>query len=660
MRNHALIFLAILSFCFHPSLSAETLPISAFTKHGDYLDMSLSPDGKHILARTRIKGRVVLVFLDSKTMEVVGGVKPPNRDEIHSAVWINNERIVYQFREKHHTSDRPVPTGELFAVNVDGSRQSMLFGYRAGEMTTGTRLKKREKTNASADLISPLVGDKKHVLIAEYPFTIKGNTYYINWRSPPTISRLNVYSGLKRKVEAIPFANSRVYATDSGDIRFVSYLDDNGDTNTVYRENDEDEWKAFELDSVEDLSPIALSKDGDNIFFSGDIGEQEYDTIYQFNLTTQTLTPLFENLSADIERFSWDPSLNMPVVGESMPAKMTYHYAGVKSKTARYHKALSEVFEGKRIHIPSQSEDGNQLLLHISSDINPGEYYLFDTQTNQAAFLWANRSWLDPRTLLPKTPIEFESADGLAINGYLTLPKGENEQSHPLVIMVHGGPYGIRDHWDFESETQLLANRGFAVLQVNYRGSGGYGDKFVRAGHRQWGGLMIQDMLDGIAHVAKEYPVDAERICAYGASYGGYAALMLSVKAPELFKCTVGYVGVYDMNFMYTESDIPNNPGGLAYLNRVIGTDQDELYAYSPVNFAEKIKANVMLIHGNKDVRVSVKNSEKMKANLEAVGKSVEYLNFSKAGHGVYGEAEREDLYTNLVRFLEDNLMKSK
>lgn len=664
MLSRLFVFLFLLITSLSNAVVAQVLPINAFSKHGDYLDMKLSPDGKHLLARTRIEGRIVMFFFDSKTMEVVGGVKPPNNDEIHSATWINNERIVYQYREKSIEFDRPTATGELFAVNIDGTKANMLFGYRAGESTTGTRLKKREATRASAEIISPLINDKKYILIAEYPFSTQGKYLIDDRKRQPIISRLNVYTGTKRKLEVIPYAGAKVFATDEGDIKFIRWIDDELNVKSAYRESQKDDWQVFEVSNMNDLAPIALSNDGKTVFLTGDIGAQELNTIYQFNLETKTLTSLFDNLSADIETYNWDPELNMPVVGESMPSKVKYHYAQidgvkVKSRTATYHKSLAAAFAGQRVLIQSQSEDGKLLLLHVSSDINPGEYYLFNTQSNKADFVWANRSWLDPRMMKPKTPISFTSQDGLVVNGYLTLPKSDTQTSHPLVIMIHGGPYGIRDEWDFESETQLLANRGFAVLQVNYRGSGGYGDKFIRAGHRQWGGLMIQDMLDGIAHVVNEYPVDKERICAYGASYGGYAALMLSVKAPELFKCTVGYVGVYDMNFMYTESDIPTNTGGLAYLHRVIGTDQDELYAYSPVNFADKIKANVMLIHGNKDIRVSVKNSEKMKANLVAAGKQVEYLNFSKAGHGVYGEAEREELYTNLIRFLEDNLMVS-
>lgn len=655
------VFILSITSIVHPS-TAQVLPINAFSKHGDYLDMKLSPDGKHLLARTRIEGRVVMFFFDSKTMQVVGGVKPPNNDEIHSATWINNERVVYQYREKSFNFDRPVPTGELFAVNIDGSKATMLFGYRAGESTTGTRMKKRESTRAAAEIISPLVNDDKHILIAEYPFSQEGKYLIDDRKRQPIISRLNVYTGAKRKIEVIPYGGADVFATDEGDIKFIRWSDDELNINSAYRSSDNADWEVFEVSNMDDLIPIALSNDGNTVFLSGEITEKELTTIFQFDLHSKQLSPLFEDISADINDYNWDPELNMPVVGESMPAKVEYHYAmmdgeRVTSRVARYHRSLAAAFAGQRISIESQSEDGAILLLHVSSDVNPGEYYLFNTETNKAEFIWANRSWLDPRSLLPQTPISFAAQDGLEINGYLTMPKIEAKQKAPLVIMVHGGPYGIRDAWGFDSETQLLANRGFAVLQVNYRGSGGYGERFITAGHRQWGGLMIDDMLAGIEYVSNAFPINRNRICAYGASYGGYAALMLTVKAPELFKCTVGYVGVYDMNYMYTESDVPTNKGGLAYLHKVIGTDKDELYAYSPVNFADKIKAEVMLIHGNKDIRVSVKNSEKMKANLEAAGKKVEYLNFSKSGHGVYNEAEREDLYSNLIRFLEQNLL---
>jgi dipeptidyl aminopeptidase/acylaminoacyl peptidase len=194
------------------------------------------------------------------------------------------------------------------------------------------------------------------------------------------------------------------------------------------------------------------------------------------------------------------------------------------------------------------------------------------------------------------------------------------------------------------------------VLQINYRGSGGYGEKFEKSGYLQWGGKMIQDIIDGTQYAVKHYAVDKNKMCLYGASYGGYAALMAAVRAPDTYKCTIGYVGIYDLNYAYAYSDTMKAMGGEAYLNKVIGTNKQQLNEYSPVNHVDKIKANVMLIHGERDSRVPVINAETMLQRFKTIGKKVPYLNFSKSGHGVYDEEGRDTLYKGVLEFLDKNI----
>ena len=296
-------------------------------------------------------------------------------------------------------------------------------------------------------------------------------------------------------------------------------------------------------------------------------------------------------------------------------------------------------------------------MLHVSSEVNPGEYYLYNNKTKGASFLWANRSWLDPRNLAATEHFTFNTADDLKIHAYVTMPTNLEEGSQaPFVTMIHGGPHGFRDYADFDSEVQLLANRGYAVVQVNFRGSGGYGQDFMQAGYLEWGGAMINDILEGTKVAIEKFSLDATKGCVYGASYGGYAAMMASIRAPEMFRCVIGYVGVYDLNYMFSESDTAEAFGGKAYLERVVGKDKAVLDANSPVNHADKIKAKVMIIHGEKDARVPVINAEAMVKKLTDAGNKPQYLNFSKSGHGVYDEEGRKTLYEALLDFLETNI----
>lgn len=652
------LIIAVLFFA-APSLWAVDIPVEAFSKHGDYLDIKLSPDGKHLAARVRDKSSIVLIFIRTEDKSVTGYIKPRDDNAIHSVTWVSNERVVYEFAEKRSGLDQPVPTGELFAVNFDGSKSVHLYGYRASDKKANSRVRNKDSAFASQEVLSVLENDKKHILIIEYPWNLRGKTYYDDRSKPAVISRLNIFSGRKKKIESLPFQRVRAIADKQGNINFVSWLDRESNIYTAYRENRDEEWKELgkAFDVSQDLSPFALNKDKSKVFMYGREPEKGLIVMYEMDIKTGEYGAIFDGLTSDIENILLDHETGEPVVAVSYPDKPKYHYANTKSKTQKLHRMLAASFEGQDVFITSSSDDGHLHLVHVSSDVNPGEYYIFDSQNNGADFLWANRSWIDPRTQLPKKPIAFTARDGVEINGYLTLPRKKADGSKPpLLVMLHGGPHGPRDHWDYESEVQLFANKGYAVLQPNFRGSGGYGQDFEELGYRQWGGNMINDIIDATKWTVAQDLVDGDRICTYGASYGGYSAVMSTVRDPDLYKCTIGYVGVYDLNNMFTDSDIGGNYGGPAYLKRVIGEDESQIADFSPVNHADKIKAKVMLIHGKKDQRVSVENTNQMEDKLIAAGNSPETIIFGTSAHGVYDEKARLDLYNNVLEFLDKHI----
>jgi len=650
---------AILAFYSLFISANDQLPLDYFIKHGDYLDLQLSPDGKHLAARVRLDNKVVLGVLSTADMTIVGGVRPQNNDMIHSVTWLNNERLLFEYAEKQFSFDRPIPTGELYAMNYDGSKRELLYGYRAGDESIGSRLSNKDDTFATQEVISLLENEDRYILIAEYPWDKQGNTFYANRVKPAIISKLNIMSGRKRKVDVLPYKRSSPLATKDGQVIFMRWQDEAGIYHAAYRENNDSEWKNLEdvFSAAEDMIPRGLSEDEKYVYMTGFTGEDGIYTHFKLNLSTGEHSRIFDEHNTDIEQIILDNN-GLPAVGITYPGKSQYVYATEESRTSKIHKLLAEAFGGQTVAIASHTRDWKTLLVHVRSDVNPGEYYLFDSETLDAQFIWANSSWIDPRLLAPMKPISVEVSDGETINGYLTLPKQSSEEKPPLVVMIHGGPHqsGTRDFWDYNSETQLLASRGYAVLQVNFRGSDGYGERYKRLGYREWGGKMIDDINDSVKWaIDKEY-VDGNNVCAYGASYGGYAALMSVVKEPELYNCTIGYVGIYDLQYMFTQSDIPNNWGGKAYLQKVLGNDKAQLKAYSPLYHADKIKANVMLIHGSKDRRVPEINSEALSKALIKAGNPPEYLQYSQAGHGVFDEEDRRELYQGLINFLDQNL----
>ena len=252
MIRTIILFLFLFASLF--AISAE-IPVANFVKHGDYLNMELSPDGKHLAARVRIEGRVFLVILDTESMKVVGGVQPKSSDELHSATWINNERIVYQFREAVYYSDSPIATGELFATNIDGSKSSMLYGYRAGESELGSRIAKRKSTTATPEIISTLSNDERQILIVEHPWTLKGREWHDTRQKHSVISKLNIYSGIKRKVETLPFPGAEPFANENGEVRFVRWINENSEIEFAYRKNIDSDW--ISLDNKQVKKPCA-------------------------------------------------------------------------------------------------------------------------------------------------------------------------------------------------------------------------------------------------------------------------------------------------------------------------------------------------------------------------------------------------------------------
>jgi len=652
-----LVILCFLFLSIKPALSS--LPLDDFVKHGDYLDLKLSPDGKHLAARVRADNRVFMVILETNSMKPVGGLKPDKRDIIHSVNWVSNERVVFEYAEKTHNFDQPIPTGELYAANIDNSHRLMIYGYRAGDAKVGSRISNREDNFATQEILSYLEHDKKHILIIEYPWSKEGNTYYDARKREPIISKLNVFNGKKRKVEVLPHPGAVAFANRKGEVKFMSWRTKEGDYFSGYRQNSDAPWQDLgtALGISDSLSPVKLSKNGQQLILLGRPPETGILTYYQYDFGSATLTTLFTGHKTDIESYTSNEA-GVPAVALTFPGASEYVYSSVESRTVDIHKMLAEAFAGQTAMISSRSADGSKLLVHVSSDINPGEYYLFQRDTLKAKFLWANASWIDPRTLSKMMPVQFNTDDDVTLNGYLTLPKHTTAKKPPLVVMIHGGPHqpGTRDYWEYNPEVQLMANEGYAVLQVNYRGSYGYGDEFRKKGYREWGGKMIDDITFAANWAIDKGYVDGNSVCVYGASYGGYAALMSAVKAPDLYKCAIGYVGIYDLNFMFTESDIPNSWGGKEYLQRVLGNDPQQLRAFSPLYHVDKIKANVMLIHGSKDTRVPEVNSEALYNALKKQGKTPLYLKYKQAGHGVYDEQNRKELYQGLLNFLARNI----
>jgi dipeptidyl aminopeptidase/acylaminoacyl peptidase len=638
---------------------STTIPLIDLVKRSDYLDIKISPDGKHIAARVRENDVVYMITTRLSDGKLIGGVRPGSENEVASMYWVSNKRLIYTFAEKRSSIDVAIPTGELFATDIDNKSNKMLAGYRASDKKLGSKLVSKKDSYASHELLNVLPHDDKNVLIVEYPWSQSNSGWYDRRETLPIVSKMNIITGRKTRKETIPYRGARVFANDNGLVTFVTWSDDYKNRKAVYRASKEEPWKdissSLDIDTGA-LKPFSINNDGSKIYLTGSVGEDKILSLFQLDLENKELSRVFDN-TAELDFWQTDPNGD-PTVGTSYPALHNYSYSLVntESKLVMQHKRLKNAFAGQEVQIQTYSDDEKLLILNVSSDINPGEYYLYNTETSKADFLWANYSWIDPRTLASVKPISLNARDGQELHGYLTTPKQDNKNNNALVVLPHGGPHGVRDYPYYDAEVQLLANRGYSVLQINFRGSDGYGKTFEEAGHKNWGKVMVDDVIDATRWAIDTGVSDKDRVCIYGASYGGYSALMSAVKAPELYKCAIGYVGVYDLEAMKVKGDIPMGFRGRNYLDRVLGYESEDLKAQSPLTHAAKIQAKVMLIHGDEDNRVPSFHSKKMRAALKKTNNPAEWLYLADAGHGAFSVENRTKVYQRLLKFLDENI----
>lgn len=301
----------------------------------------------------------------------------------------------------------------------------------------------------------------------------------------------------------------------------------------------------------------------------------------------------------------------------------------------------------------SRSRDGRIKLYHVGASNDPGSYYAYQEATGVMELLFRINADLKPSRLSPSTYVNYRARDGLTIHGNLTLPKGREARGLPLIIMPHGGPYGIRDSLGYDVEVQFLASRGYAVLQPNYRGSGGYGDAHVKAGEGAIGRQMQDDLDDGMDWLVKEGIVDAGRVCVVGASYGGYAALWAVTRNPERYRCAASFAGVTDWKLMLKyDAKFLSRTGLRRFRNMVRGEETFDLDTVSPLAQAQWLTRPVLVAQGEDDTNVPPKQASAYIAALKAHGKPHDYVSYKDEGHGLDDPANLADWLRRLEAFL--------
>lgn len=645
LRLSSLVCLVVFSLPGQASISPTD-----FAKDMQYQGAKISPDGKHIAMAIVKDGKRKLAIVKSSDFSPVGGADFGEKQEVGRYYWANDERIVMQVWVKEPWREAPFFYGELFAVDVDGKRGKIIYGHRAGAMQTGSKLKKKESIYGWADIISLLPDEEDEILISSTPMSATGERI-------PTVHRLNINTGRMSPIVAGgPVANADFITDRQGNVK-LALGSDVEDNKQVYRFiEDGKKWEEIPTDDFgAGYYPLTFDKSGKSLLFIDD-KEDDIEGLYKLDIESGKQTLLYRDEKVDITDVEYTLDRSNVYALRVDPNYPTYVMLDSKSEEGQMFKSLLGTFPGYKINITSRSEDGNLWMIYASNDRSAGGYYLYNKKDNKFALLFANMNHLNPNILSESIPIEFAASDGVKVNGYITYPAGVPEtQNVPLVTLVHGGPMA-RDYWSFDREVQLLASQGYAVLRVNFRGSVGYGSDFEAGSQLQWGGRVQQDIIDGTKWVIQQGGIEQDKVCIMGGSFGGYSALQSATMAPDLFQCVVGIAGVYDIQMMFDEGDIPRRRWGQAFLENQHGTDAELMKQYSPVHNVHKLAAPVLIAHGEKDVRVPIEHAEALREAMEKHDKVYEWYVKDTEAHGFYGEQNRSEFYQKVSAFLAKHL----
>jgi len=629
---------------------AAPVSFTDLARHSRYKMVKISPDGTHIAATSVLdSGQTVLTLINLVTKKGVN-VAPREGDDVLDFWWVSPKYVVYDEAQHQGGWDMPLATGELYSVEADGGSPTMLYGYRAGGMQAGSHIHKVTAENGTAEFLSRIGGDSDHVLVSITSWEGSGSAGGLS-----AVYRVDVRDGNKMRVTGAPIREASFLADHHGHVRFAMGDGLDGKRVIYIHPAEGGDWELLSQASNDRDWPIAFSADDKTAWFTCP-GSPGFG-VCKFDPDTRKMTHAWSNPHVQ----ATDPAQGLAygsVIGveftDGRPAVAVFdnQAPGVKALVE-----LMQQYPGEDVHFVSGTDDGSKAIALVQADVDPGTFFLYDKASNTFSPLLQRAKWIDPNQLGRAAPFTFTTRDGLSEQGYVTYPPGKDGAKNlPMVVFVHGGPYGIRDWWEYDPYVQAMATRGYAVLQVNYRGSGGYGFDFEKAGWHQWGGTMQDDVTDATRWAIAQGIADRNRICIYGGSYGGYAALEGAVSVPDLYKCAIGYVGVYNLPDMLGRRDAAQTLYSQRYWQRTMGTDETGLAQHSPIYQLQNLKAKVMLVVGGRDTIVLPSQGQEMHMAMLKRKIPHEWLYKPDEWHGFYDEKNIAELFERVDAFLDANI----
>ncbi|MSU49440.1 MAG: S9 family peptidase [Opitutus sp.] len=633
-----------------PGTPVPELPVATFFQSPLIASLTFSPNGKYIACLVPFERRMNLAVIDLEkgTKHLLTNFKDRQATQ---PSWASNDRILFR------VDDEGQESFALYAVSRDGKDPTILASGFSKAGTTG------EANVRFRSVLGRIEGDDKNVLVL-------ANITYRDWSD---VATMNLKTGKMTKVIEAP-GNVAYYVRDhAGDVR-LAVVEERSIRRVLARDPKTKEWSTLteHRRGQPGWEPIAFDGDNRTLYVSTSVGRRTV-AVARFDLGERTTPEIvfaddtYDVLAANaaatgapVPTTVYDPT-KKKIVGLSYSADRTRHVWFDPEM-----KALQEKLEASlpdTVHAPRQfTADGSKIIYFSHSDRDPGVFYLYDRARQKLSELAVVKPAIEPEKMAAMKRVVFTARDGLRVHGYLTLPKNRPAKNLPLILHPHGGPFGIRDEWGYRDEVQFYANRGYAVLQIDYRGSGGYGGWFQAAGYRKWGLEMQDDLTDGVKWAIAEGIADAGRVVISGASYGGYATMAGLAFTPELYCAGVNYVGVTNLTshwgkFQGTADQLNLVHEWFANLDKA--EDRKRVHDTSPSNFADRIRAPVFMAYGRNDPRVHIDQGYDMERALKKAGKTHEMMIEADEGHGFRMEEKRIAFYSRVDEFLKKYVQKA-
>ena len=617
----------------------DHIPTSAFASQSALRGARLSPDGS-MFAFTRVQGGslYVLVF-DAVTRQMVNGVNVGEQDRYNWFRWVGNDHLVISMAIENEREDYTV--SRLMAFELSSQA---LHGLVLRRMAFSGDDIIHFDHDAARVLVSMQPGVQDYPDI--YAFDLAGMGASEQAPQPQKIH--------DRQTPILDWI-----ADDAGVVRMGVGYHRGGRRELRYRSGEGEEWRTIARTRVDDEDAYGtwdirgLRAGRDTAYVITRPAGNDRDALYHYDLTTGEVGDVvFASDTADVSSVYFNDAGDPIAVGYSGDS---FRRDWIDPDLRRWHAMLGDALPGSRVTILDMTDDLSRLLVLQSGPADPGALYVFTPDTMGLDLFAEYRPNVRAALLAEPQAIRYDARDGTSIHAYLTLPVGREARGLPLIVHPHGGPYGIRDTDSYDDTVQLLANRGYAVVQPNYRGSGGYGEAFELLGNGQIGRAMQDDLDDAVAHLVAEGIVDPDRVCIFGSSYGGFAAMWGAIRNPEIYRCAASFAGVshFERQLGHTRDFLYGRNKG-RFWNRVDGDQTDfDLDDVSPAVQVARLTRPLLLMHGEQDDIVPFSQHRLMERRARSAGVEVETLTFPDAGHGFDTPEDEQLYYDTLLAFLQ-------